>query len=98
MAVVRNPWSCLAELDFNVKVHSHMHGHGKRSGHAFRHGLKISHSLAHTHTHEHRFYDSVSRESVAHFPHETHEDFHKISDSNRDDRKDCSWPSYFFLT
>lgn len=58
------------------------------------HALNHSHSLTHPHTHKHCFYDSFSDSSAARFTHETHMDFHKISGTNRDDRKHCSWPTF----
>lgn len=93
MFLARNPWSCLIEHDCDLIVHTRILTQYKKVCACFK---VCSESLTHTHLHTRSFYDSFSRASVARFPHETHMDFQKISGTNRDDRRLCSWPSFSY--
>lgn len=94
MSLVRIPLWCLIELDCNLIVHTH--AFTVFFVHSFMYALNQSHWPTHPPAHKHCFDDSFSRTSVACFPREPNMDSHKVSGTNRYDRKHCSWPSFSY--
>lgn len=83
MSLACFPYSCLVELECNRIVH--MCTESQSESLCMLLGMH-SHTLA--------AFMILGGSSVARFSHETHMALNKISGTNKDDRKHCSWPTF----